>query len=171
MRYAHAMDGIKIAEGGMAVGVSGGRRAFAVATLVCLGLLLLAMAAVAPPASLPLLGFLVAAALAALALAVRLHAATATGLVYADGVLRERGGRVIARIEDIEGVDRGTFAFKPSNGFLMTLRRGAPGARAWAPGLWWRVGRRVGIGGVMRAAESRALAELLSLQVAARRGP
>ena len=166
------MDGIEIAKGGMAVGISGGRRAFAVATLVCLGLLLLAMAAVAPPASLPLLGFLIVAALAALALAVRLHAATAAGLVYADGVLRERGGRgrVIARLEDIEGVDRGTFAFKPSNGFLMTLRRGAPGAGAWAPGLWWRVGRRVGIGGVMRAAESRALAELLSLQVAARRG-
>ncbi len=158
-------------SGELAVGVSAGRRAFGSGTLGALGALLLWIAVAAPPDSLPLMLFLVACGVAAIAQALRLLTATSAGLLYTGGVLREAapGGRILARLEDIEGVDRGVFAFKPSNGFLLTLRREAPGARGWAPGLWWRVGRRVGVGGAVRAAEARALAEVLALQVAARR--
>lgn len=152
--------------------ISAGRRAFAIGMLGVLGALLLWLAAVAPPRDPGLLATLLGGGGGALLLAARLRAATAGGLVYVGGVLREaaEGGRQIARIEDVEHVDRGAFAFKPSNGFLLTLRRGAPGGRAWAPGLWWRLGRRVGVGGVMRGAEARALAEILGIEVAARRG-
>ncbi len=164
------MDFGPASDGEIAVGVSTGRRAFGAATLGLLGALLLWLAVAAPPASLPLMLFLVACGIAATAQALRLVTATSAGLLYAGGILREAApeGRVLARLEDIEGVDRGVFAFKPSNGFVLTLRRGAPGARGWAPGLWWRVGRRVGVGGAVRAAEARTLAEILALQVAAR---
>ncbi len=162
----------RIEPGEIVVRVSNGRRAMAVGMLAGLGALLLALAVAAPPRAVILLAFLLGCGAGALLLALRLHGATGRGLRYAGGVLSEGGadGRMIARLEDIEGVDRGVFAFKPSNGFLLILRRGAPGGRAWAPGLWWRVGRRVGVGGVMRAAEARALAEVIALQIAARAG-
>jgi hypothetical protein len=41
---------------------------------------------------------------------------------------------VLARIDEIASLDRGTFAFKPSNGFLLRLSR--KGTRVWRPGLW-----------------------------------
>ena len=69
----------------------------------------------------------------------------------------------MARLEAVEGVERGAFAFKPSNGFL--LRLSAPGPRAWSPGIWWRLDRRVGVGGVLRAGEARAAADLMHLML------
>ena len=157
----------------VAVGISAARRAFAVGSMAVLGALLLWLAVAAPPRAPALLLFLLAAGAGAVVMALRLHAATSRGLVLSGGELRESGpdGRLLARIGDVEGVDRGAFAFKPSSGFLLTLRRGAPGGRAWAPGLWWRIGRRVGVGGAMRGAEARTLAEVIAIEVAARRGP
>lgn len=75
-------------------------------------------------------------------------------------VLRSDRGRILARVEDIRSVERGAFAFKPSNGFLVRLR--TPGARAWVPGLWWRVGTFVGVGGVVSPGEAKAMADILS---------
>ena len=65
-------------------------------------------------------------------------------------------------------VDRGLFAFKPSNGFVVVLSQG--GWRGWAPGLWWRLGRRLGVGGVTSAAQAKAMAEILSIEIARRDG-
>ena len=156
----------------LTVRVSAARRVFAVGALGVLGALLLLLAAAAPPREPALLAVLLAAGIGAALLAMRLHAATARGLVLSGGTLREAGpdGRLLARMEDVEAVDRGAFAFKPSSGFLLTLRRGSPGGGVWAPGLWWRVGRRIGVGGVMRGAEARTLAEAIALEVAARAG-
>ena len=75
------------------------------------------------------------------------------------GGLTDDTGRVIAPLDKIGSVDRGAFAFKPSNGFLVRLS--APMDRAWVPGLWWRLGRRIGVGGVTPAAEGRVMAEAL----------
>ncbi len=80
--------------------------------------------------------------------------------------LREGGGRVLAHVADIKSVDRGAFAFKPSNGFLVILTK--PGARAWVPGIWWRMGRFVGVGGVTGAGEGKFMAEMISALIAER---
>lgn len=111
-------------------------------------------------------GVLVLVGAASLALAVRLWQATAGALLLTAAGLTDEAGRVLAPIEEIVSVDRGAFAFKPSNGFLLRLT--GSGARGWAPGLWWRMGRRMGVGGVTSAAQAKAMAEILSLQVSGR---
>ncbi|MGR3434089.1 MAG: hypothetical protein ACU0CO_04240, partial [Shimia sp.] len=75
-------------------------------------------------------------------------------------------GREIAALPEIASVDRGTFAFKPASGFLVHTAR--PLGAAWAPGLWWRVGRQVGIGGVTARHEAKLMGEVLAAMVAAR---
>ena len=101
-----------------------------------------------------------------LLLAWRLWQAGAITLEFDGTVLRETGGhgRVLARLSDIEGLDRGAFAFKPSNGFL--IRLATAGEAAWVPGLWWRRGRLVGVGGLLRANEAKFLAEAIALRLA-----
>lgn len=86
-------------------------------------------------------------------------------LELSDGALREAGpdGRVIARVADLRSVDRGAFAFKPSNGFL--IRLGRRGSTAWVPGVWWRLGRFVGVGGLVPGHQTKLVAELLSLEM------
>ena len=141
------------------------RRALGVGMLVALGLFLVLVALARPPEALGWRLFLLLAGLGALWLARRMWRVSARGLVLTAAGLREagEGGRWLAPIEAVERVERGTFAFKPSNGFLLRTR--APGPRAWSPGVWWRVGRRVGVGGVLRAAEARAAADALHLIV------
>ncbi|RVV98642.1 hypothetical protein EKE94_06940 [Mesobaculum littorinae] len=141
------------------------RRAFATALLIVLGGLLLNLAATGAPSP----GWIVVLAalgVGALVLAVALWRATASSVVLTDAGLAQSDGRPIAAMSQIEAVERGMFAFKPSNGFL--LRLGEGGSVAWAPGLWWRLGRRVGVGGVTGAPASRAMAEMLALHIARR---
>lgn len=149
------------------VGVAPMRRWAGIGALSLIGLLLLWLALAHPPASLGLRAGVLAGAVAALWLAVRMRLATERGLVLTGMDLRESGpeGRLLARMDQVRGVDRGAFAFKPSHGFLLHLEPGAAGGRAWAPGLWWRVGSRVGVGGVLRASETRFLAEAIALRV------
>ena len=142
------------------------RRAAAVAMLGALGGLLLAVALAAPPAALGWRLFLLAFGAAALGLAWRLWRATAAALVLTPEGLHDSEGREIAPLADIVSVERGMLAFKPSNGFLLHLAR--PGPRHWAPGLWWRLGRRVAVGGVTGAGATRAMADLIALRIAQR---
>ncbi|SFP71742.1 hypothetical protein [Tranquillimonas alkanivorans] len=142
------------------------RRVFGTGVLALLGVLLAWLALTTDPA----MGWriaLLAISAAALWLAVRLWQATAGAVELTAEGLRDTDGTPIAPLAAIEGLDRGAFAFKPSNGFLVRLD--TPGPRAWAPGLWWRLGRRVGIGGVTSASEAKFMAELLSGMVADRR--
>ena len=96
----------------------------------------------------------------------RMFLATSRSIELTRAELRETSGEVIARLENIKKIDRGTFAFKPSNGFIINLN--APMNRSWRPGLWWRTGRRIGIGGVTNAGQNKALAEILTVEVAKR---
>ncbi|WP_428687946.1 hypothetical protein [Roseibium sp.] len=75
-------------------------------------------------------------------------------------VLRTGSGRVLARIDNVERVERGAFAFKPSNGFLVRLK--APDGKGWAPGLWWKRGKLLGIGGVIAGGQTRAMADVMN---------
>lgn len=145
------------------------RRLMGVGTLSLLGLLLVNVG-LATMSAQPL--WLVAlAAMGALSLlaAWRLYSATATVLTLTEEALHDQEGRVLARIDDVVSVDRGMFALRPSNGFVLSLSRSQP--RAFAPGLWWRLGRRVGVGGVVSGAQSRAMADIISALIAERSRP
>lgn len=94
----------------------------------------------------------------------RLWLATQGALILTRGGLFTENGTEIAALWRIASVDRGAFAFKPSNGFVLHLRT-SPGT-AWAPGLWWRIGRRVGVGGVTASVEARAMADIIAAMLA-----
>ena len=94
-------------------------------------------------------------------LADRMRRATEQSIELTSDGLRESGGRLLCRLDDIESVERGAFAFKPSNGLLIRLKSRGP--TGWAPGLWWRFGRRIGIGGVTSASQAKFMSDMISL--------
>jgi hypothetical protein len=121
------------------------RRIFATGITGLLGLILIYIAAT--PAGGPDLAGLPDRARPALHLwAWRLWEASAVVLELTRVEMREEGGRQLFRVEDVDRVDNSAFAFKPAAGFLVHLKTRQP--RVYAPGLWWRSGRRVAIGGV-----------------------
>lgn len=138
------------------VAASQGRRYFACAAFFLLGALLVYSALNQPPAPLGLV-FLLALGTTALWLGEMLRRATQIALVLTDVDLRDTSGFVVARIDQISHVDRGALALKPANGFTLVLKSRQP--RAWVPGMWWRVGRRVGVGGVVAAGQAKFMAE------------
>ena len=147
------------------VQASSPRRWAGVGMLSVVGLLVLYVALASPP-ELGWQVFLIVIGGAAFWLAHRMWIATEDRIELTQQVLRTGAGRVIADVADIETVDRGVFAFKPSNGFLLRTR--SKGTNAWAPGLWWRLGHRVGIGGMTAAAETKFMSEVLSAILAER---
>ncbi|ETX27380.1 hypothetical protein [Roseivivax isoporae] len=144
---------------------SAARRWLGVGALLTLGGMLLALAAGTPMAAGWRVVFLAAGGLVLWA-AARMEGATRGVLELTPRELRERDGDIIARLDEVVRVDRSMFAIKPSNGFLLTLS--APGRRAWRPGLWWRLGRRVAIGGVTPGSQSRPMADAIALLIAER---
>lgn len=141
----------------IAVAPSPARRWMGVLSLAGLGLLTLRLAFEAE-------GFwqvfFVGVAILALLAAERLRKATADQIELTRTELRTGSGRVLTSVENVNLIERGAFAFKPSNGFLVRLH--APVDRGWAPGLWWQRGRLLGIGGVLPGGQTRAMAELLT---------
>lgn len=109
---------------------------------------------------------LVVAGIAALYFATRLWTATETALELTRTELREQNGRRLCLIKDIERVDRGFSAMKPTHGFVLRTKSAQP--RAGAAGLWWRMGTWIGVGGVTNAGQGKAMAEALSMLVADR---
>ncbi len=143
---------------------SAARRGFAAIVLVALGAALLWVGLVQPPAEFGWRLFLLGGGGWSLASAYWLWQATAVGIELTDTQLREEGGgRVLANLADVRRISRGALALKPSNGFLLTMA--TPGPGVWAPGLWWRVGRRVGVGGVTARHETRFMAEAIAERV------
>jgi len=96
----------------------------------------------------------------------KLRISTLDGLVLTRERLATMSGRTLAEIENVEQVERGVFAFKPSNGFLIRLKN-ADG-NGWSPGLWWKTGRRIGVGGTLSGGQSRSLADLMTMLVVER---
>lgn len=144
------------------------RRVFGTATLGILGLFFIGVATRSLSGAPVVMGaFLIMGGLI-LWLAVRLWQSTASGLVLTASELRDSEGRLLARVDQMRSVERGVFAFKPAGGFTI-VTDSAKGGRAWAPGLWWRAGRRIGVGGVTHRHEGRYMAEILSDMIAKRR--
>lgn len=152
-------------EPSLVLAASAGRRGIGVGSVGALGLMLLWFAFSQSPA-LPWQAAMVAMGLGALWMAKRMWRATAAYLVLTPHTLESSDGRVLARMEDVVAVARGAFAFKPSNGFTLTLRTGGP--FVWEPGLWWRIGRRVGVGGVTPGTPARFIAEQMQARISRR---
>lgn len=139
------------------------RRWFAVSVMAAVGVVLIYIVLVRPPDGRLWPTFLFAVGVGSLWLAWRVWQATATAIELLENELRDTVGRVICRLDDIDRVEIGVFALKPTNGFLLKLKHSGP--RAWQPGLWWRFGHRVGVGGVTAGSEARAMAEVISAMV------
>ncbi len=146
---------------------SGARRVVGTAAVALLGAMV-ADVGISGAYGVPERVLILATAALAMAMAVWLWRSGTVVLEYRGGVLRETGpdGRVLAEIENIHRVDRGAFAFKPSNGFLLSLNAAA--TIAWVPGLWWRRGRKVGVGGLVPANQAKLVAEMIALDIARR---
>lgn len=145
---------------------SGLRRLFAYGAIFVLGAMLILLAFAQPPTFLWQL-FLIVLGGAVLILAERLRRATLLGIVMTETELRDTGGQLLTTLDNIRSVDRGVFAFKPSNGFVLRLHTAEP--RIWAPGLWWRFSTRIGVGGVTPSGPARYMAEQIALRITARR--
>ncbi len=139
------------------------RRWFGIGALVGLGLTMIWTGATAPNAPNLAATVLMVLGIAAVAAAEIMRRATAFHIVLTDNGVWDSRGIEIARLDEIEAVSRGAFAMKPSNG--MTLKLRTQKGRVWMPGLWWRVGRRVGIGGVTAAAEAKLAAEIIQTRI------
>ena len=139
---------------------SPGRRVIGIGSLGGLGVLVLWIAFARPP-ELMWQVFLIVVGLAALWCADAMRRATASRVHLTRAELRDTDGTLLARVADIEAVDRGAFAFKPSNGFLVRLAERGP-SNAWRPGLWWRLGRQIGVGGMTPGHQAKNMADILA---------
>lgn len=143
----------------ISLGASPARRWFAVVAISGLGIFLISM--VFQPLPGPWRAVLLLAGGGALRGAERLFRATGEQLELTARVLRMSGGRILTPVANVRSVERGVLAFKPSNGFVAHLV--APSGRGWVPGLWWQWGRIIGVGGVVRGSEARAMADQLAV--------
>ena len=144
---------------------SPGRRVLGIGSLWILSLLVIYVAIVQPPA----MGwqvFLFVLGGGSIWIAEQMRRATSVTLELTRDALRASDGTVLAEIDQIASIDRGMFAFKPSNGFLLRLNGSAP--RAWRPGLWWRMGSRIGVGGMTPGHQAKFMAEMISAMIAER---
>ena len=139
------------------------RRVFATLVTSMLGLTLLYVAAASPPSELHWTFFLLLLGVVALYGSWKLWSISGHSVELTEEVLRLDDGTEIVRLDDIVRVDRGAFAFKPSNGFVLRLSKRMP--RAWMPGLWWRFGKTVGIGGITPGAAGRMMADAIATKL------
>lgn len=145
------------------------KRGLSVSILMVLGALLIFISAARPPDTLLLQGFLLGLGGLVLWLGESMRRATALGLILYSDRLEDSNGRLICWLKDVQSVERGTFAFKPSHGF--SVRTIVRGPAHWAPGLWWQMGRRIGIGGVTPAGPAKFMAELISSMIVGQEMP
>ena len=138
------------------------RRIFAFGVLGALGGLILYTTLTFPPAPIWMVVMLVFGG-AVIYLTDKMRRATLDVITLTTTDVRCSSGVILARLDEIESVDRGAFAFKPSNGFILRLNTKKP--RGWAPGLWWQFGNRIGVGGVTSAGQSKFMAEQIALRL------
>ncbi|WP_299851211.1 hypothetical protein [uncultured Roseovarius sp.] len=142
------------------------RRVFGVGVLGLLGLMLITVALSKPPSNPAWAVFLLGLGAGAFWMAYRMWDVTQHRLELTETQLRSTDGTVLAQVSDIQSMDRGMFAFKPSNGFMLKLN--SKTTRRWRPGFWWSLGGRVGVGGVTSAPQTKAMAEIISAMIAQR---
>jgi hypothetical protein len=139
---------------------------FSVVALGALGALMLWIALAQPPSALGWRVFLLLGGAGICWNAWRLVELRERALVLTREALIDTRYGEVCRIGEIEQLNRGVFAVKPARGFALALsaRRG----RQWVPGLWWRIGRSVGVGGMTGAAETKLMAEMIEAMLMTR---
>lgn len=140
-----------------------GRRWLGVITLTLIGGFLLYVSLKTPAESLFFRILLPLLAIALLWQAQWNLRVTKTGIYLTKQGLFDGRGKLICALDNMLEVDRGIFAVKPANGFLVRLNRTEP--RGWAPGLYWRIGKRLGIGGATSASQTKAMAEMIAMMI------
>lgn len=145
------------------LGATPGRRLFAIAVLAILGIILLYTAATEPFTP---VGRMALIGLGGFAIfgSERLRRVTLNPIRLTPTALYDGEDEVIFYIADVKTLDRGVLAFKPSNGFMVRLT--TKQKRGWAPGVWWRLGRFVGVGGVTQSSDAKMMSELIAVMVA-----
>lgn len=88
-------------------------------------------------------------------------------LVMNEHGLSDGRGTVICSLDQIVTVERGLSVLKPSNGFVVTIKD--PMSSAWVPGVWWRYGRRIALGGLLPGGAMKVMAATLEHAVNARK--
>ena len=142
------------------------RRGLGIGVLGALGVVLIYMAFAAPPAGLGMQVMLIGFGIGSLWMAERMRRATFHALELTAQELRCSDGTVLASTDQIVAIDRGTFAFKPSHGFTLKLSEKFP--VTWQPGMYWRFGKRLGVGGVTPGAQTKMMADVISAMIAER---
>ena len=66
---------------------------------------------------------------------------------------------IICQMEDIKNVDVSPYTFKSANGFIIHLK--AKRTFKSVPGLYWQLGKRISIGGLVSKSESKFLSGTL----------
>lgn len=139
------------------------RRVMSLLMLSILGILLIYLAF--NSGATPVFGqvVLIGMGVGVLLVADRLRRATRNSITMTTDEIFDSSGTRICLVADIASVDRGAFAFKPSGGFLIRLNTSA--GFHWSPGLWWRMGKRVGVGGATPQGQARFMAEAISARL------
>ncbi len=143
------------------------RRVFGTGVLYALGAVLIYVALTNPP-SLVYAVFLIGFGAVSLFGGYTMWQVTGRMIELTEDELRLSDGTLICKTADLHKVDRSFFAFKPSNGFLLTTKARYP--TMWAPGLLWRFGKRIGVGGVTPGSDSKIMADTIAAMIATRDG-
>ncbi len=146
--------------------VSRFRRLTGVSVQVAMAAFLLFAVATFPMSNLLWAAFLAGFGFALLWFSWRFWCATDTYLVLNSEGLFDSKGRHFCGLDQIDKVDRGFFAFRPSAGFLIRLK--TPVQRGWAPGLWWAFGNSIGVGGATSHPAGKQMADIISVMLTAR---
>lgn len=143
--------------------VAPSRRIFGVGTLVGLGAILIYIALAHQPDNILSLLIVVALGGSFLWAGQILWNSTGETLILTRESISTGSGRILCTIDEIKKIDKGFFAFKPTNGFLVLLK--TPTARSWSPGIWWHLGKRIGIGGVTSPRQAKEMAAMISMMI------
>ena len=136
------------------------RRVIAVAAIGGIGAVVLWMAATYPAPSAAILVGLVGLAVLCFAAAAYVWRVSAVRLELTEHELRDTAGRQLFALADVDQIEKGMLAWKPAGGFAVVLK--SRKGRIWVPGVWWRLGRRVMIGGATNSGEAKAMADLMA---------
>ncbi len=79
-------------------------------------------------------------------------------LLYEDRVASS-SGELLFEVSNVKSIDNSLLSFKPSNGALIYLKSPMPMKVHY--GLWWRVGKKVGIGGCTNRAEVNVMVDII----------
>ncbi len=83
----------------------------------------------------------------------------AKAVLLEDGRLFDDSGTEICHLDDVAEIEKGLHLFKPSSGFVLKLKEKQQ--TGWSPGLWWRIGHRVGVGGATPGRRAKAMADAI----------